>query len=1088
MAPLPSSETQEAVDQVLQQPQGQVLPPIQQQQQQPALMQDITQDQHQQLLQQQATAKPGLQSTGSSNSVNQSQPSSPSGFLASVRTVAAKTTDMLGLGSSDSSNNDSYSHPTNSSDHVQGGGGGSVPGEVHEGVHATMGGTASVVAPPLAAESVQDASNTSSFPSTAAAPSLPSTFTSTPVSSLPPASTNAALPHPPLASAPVNPIYNNAAPPISHSNITTAQSNPAAAQDSTPTVATKDRQQRAMDPSQADLMTMEASQMNGGPTAYNHHYDGQDYTDSSYTAGPGSFPDSYANSANGYEQNGAMGTQINDGDDTNITFVYANEKRFSDFHALFRSVPDDEKLIEDYGCALQKEILVQGRLYISENHVCFNANIFGWVTNLVIAFSEITAIEKRLTAFVIPNAISIVTTTNTKGHFFASFLSRDAAHDLLMAAWRKSFPCAANASALSNNAYLRQNRSNVTLNDNDDDDAASFISARPASDSRRNRHRRSSSASQNWTADEADWDEAESVDGKSTGSRRRGSKRAAVKKILKEVIAPIIPDDDSRGEGRSGRARSVSELPPRPSSFDYGRRESLGNKPAAGMSRHSPVQSRSREESELPSQSRGDTAANGDANASLGAAGGGAAAAADVIRTATTCQCSKDGRHYANTFMSEKYPGSIESMWKLLFESDFNKSFLTNDVMKGADVQEEPWRKESDGNMSKVTKYTKWLGLSIGPKTTKATLTDVCEHRDFDEYVTTVTTTSTPDVPSGGSFTTKCRTCITWAGPNQVQVVVTGAVEFTKSSWIKGQIEKGAAEGMTTHYKELNLSIRQHITAHPDEFAQVDSGKGAAVAANVGAGAATAETNGSVEKDRGARSRANGRQYKTKGSLETEKANESAPVDKTPLATTTTTASVSKDVGANGDKAQGMLSRVLAAFGDEDSASHLALVGVLVLVMLANIYIWFQISRVTSQIEKIQNEVFYSGPVDTMHKNSGNNNDNNHPLQGMTDEAGGWSDADERYTREQEEAMWAWLTEREARQRQYQRTSAKDWLRTRKGDDDTAAASKHDVTAEDEAGFHDFSVTEVKLQAKINELQQQLETLERALDIGVREV
>ncbi|KAI9231303.1 MAG: GRAM domain-containing protein, partial [Podila humilis] len=125
---------------------------------------------------------------------------------------------------------------------------------------------------------------------------------------------------------------------------------------------------------------------------------------------------------------------------SSINFVYANDKRFTDFHSLFRSVPEEEKLIEDYGCALQKEILVQGRLYISENHICFNANIFGWVTNLVIAFSEVTAIEKRMTAFVIPNAISIVTTTNTKGHFFASFLSRDAAHDLLIAGWRKSFP------------------------------------------------------------------------------------------------------------------------------------------------------------------------------------------------------------------------------------------------------------------------------------------------------------------------------------------------------------------------------------------------------------------------------------------------------------------------------------------------------------------------------------------------------------------------------------------------------------------------------------------------------------------------
>ena len=36
----------------------------------------------------------------------------------------------------------------------------------------------------------------------------------------------------------------------------------------------------------------------------------------------------------------------------------------------------------DYGCALQREILIQGRLYISENHVCFHANLFGWITDV----------------------------------------------------------------------------------------------------------------------------------------------------------------------------------------------------------------------------------------------------------------------------------------------------------------------------------------------------------------------------------------------------------------------------------------------------------------------------------------------------------------------------------------------------------------------------------------------------------------------------------------------------------------------------------------------------------------------------------
>jgi hypothetical protein len=36
----------------------------------------------------------------------------------------------------------------------------------------------------------------------------------------------------------------------------------------------------------------------------------------------------------------------------------------------------------DYGCALQRDILLQGRLYVSEHHIAFHANIFGWITNV----------------------------------------------------------------------------------------------------------------------------------------------------------------------------------------------------------------------------------------------------------------------------------------------------------------------------------------------------------------------------------------------------------------------------------------------------------------------------------------------------------------------------------------------------------------------------------------------------------------------------------------------------------------------------------------------------------------------------------
>ncbi|KAF9412297.1 hypothetical protein BGZ94_001077 [Podila epigama] len=813
---------------------------------------------------------------------------------------------------------------------------------------------------------------------------------------------------------------------------------------------------------------------------YNHH-------PSSGSIGQGTFPNNSL---------AHVGSDSSDGDDANmntdtlnsedeavvpgsINFVFANEKRFADFHSLFRSVPDEERLIEDYGCALQKEILVQGRLFISENHICFNANIFGWVTNLVIAFSEITAIEKRFTAFVIPNAISIITTTNTKGHFFASFLSRDAAHDLLMAAWRKSFPCAANAFVSSNNnMYIRQNRSNQTLNE-DDDDTQSFISARAASETtRRNRHRRSSSsASQNWTADEADWDEDDDTETKPNSDshpRRPLIKKLQSRKNLKDSSLPVK---------KTGRGRSASELPARQTSLEGAGQDTVGN-----TVEHAP---RSGTESLPTSNTNGSARGDSLASSADGATG--------KPRSPTTCKCSKDGRHYANTFMTETYPGSVKAMWELLFESDFNRAFLTNEAMRGADVQEEAWKKEGDGTMTKITKYTKWLGMPIGPKTTKAILTDVCEHKDYDGYVTTVTTTSTPDVPSGGSFTTKCRTCISWAGPNQVLVVVTGAVEFTKTSWIKGQIEKGAAEGMGTHYKELNKSIRKHIAAHPAHFSNGHmSPSGTLVASPVSNEQRSVDSLPAKAQE---------------SNLSPSPANNESKGDAADAVHKTSNSSMAgKEGGLAGlwSTVQGILT---GGAGGGEGLSHLALVSVLILVLLANVYIWVQITNVTTQIEKIQDDILY--------RRTGE-----YPMgAGMRTKAKAKARAaaaaKQRYDvasddiflyQDQEEAMWAWLTEREAKHRRYQQRRqdderqerrAYDWSRARRpgdegvsNDDNNSNDYDNDNHVQQQDNLHrpppsrhqsrnnlkQLSEAEAQLQKRIDELQQQLEVLERSLE------
>nr|POE59200.1 putative membrane protein c20f10.07 [Quercus suber] len=119
-------------------------------------------------------------------------------------------------------------------------------------------------------------------------------------------------------------------------------------------------------------------------------------------------------------------------------FAVASSRRNKDFHQLFRSVPEDDYLIEDYSAALQRDILLHGRLYVSEGHICFSSNILGWVTNLIMSFDEVVSVEKKNTAVIFPNAIVIQTlqARNT----FASFVARDSTYELLIGIWKISHP------------------------------------------------------------------------------------------------------------------------------------------------------------------------------------------------------------------------------------------------------------------------------------------------------------------------------------------------------------------------------------------------------------------------------------------------------------------------------------------------------------------------------------------------------------------------------------------------------------------------------------------------------------------------
>ncbi|KAJ1550507.1 hypothetical protein HK096_006571, partial [Nowakowskiella sp. JEL0078] len=112
----------------------------------------------------------------------------------------------------------------------------------------------------------------------------------------------------------------------------------------------------------------------------------------------------------------------------------AREKKNIELHKLFRSLSAAEIYIADFQCALQKDILIQGKLYLTPNNICFYANIFGFVTTLVIPFAEIINLEKKMTALIIPNAIA-VSTTKTQ-YIFTSFMSREQCFAVIDELWR----------------------------------------------------------------------------------------------------------------------------------------------------------------------------------------------------------------------------------------------------------------------------------------------------------------------------------------------------------------------------------------------------------------------------------------------------------------------------------------------------------------------------------------------------------------------------------------------------------------------------------------------------------------------------
>lgn len=193
------------------------------------------------------------------------------------------------------------------------------------------------------------------------------------------------------------------------------------------------------------------------------------------------------------------------------SYRYATPGRNETFHNLFKSVPAEERLIDDFSCALSREILLQGRIYVSEHNLCFNSNLLGWVTHLVIPFNEIVGFEKTVTAGLFPNGIAVKCKDTVKS--FASFMSRDNVLDFFYAVWQASGDQSKDTTTFKKNELMSLNGPLILTKEmNIDEEDPAFVAAQLSIDGDSPTKRKNSESTTSFSSDDEMDEEDESSD------------------------------------------------------------------------------------------------------------------------------------------------------------------------------------------------------------------------------------------------------------------------------------------------------------------------------------------------------------------------------------------------------------------------------------------------------------------------------------------------------------------------------------------------------------------------------------------------
>ncbi|XP_031716739.1 protein Aster-B isoform X11 [Anarrhichthys ocellatus] len=447
------------------------------------------------------------------------------------------------------------------------------------------------------------------------------------------------------------------------------------------------------------------------------------------------------------------------------------KQRNEDFRKLFKQLPDTERLIVDYSCALQRDILLQGRLYLSENWICFYSNIFRWETLLTVRLKDICSMTKEKTARLIPNAIQVC--TDTEKHFFSSFGARDRTYMMMFRLWQNALLdkplCPKELWHFVHQCY--GNELGLTSDDEDyvppDDDfnTMGFSEEIPNEENEINNDNLSKS---------------------SADAKPEGSPPPLHKKMVPNSTMPSPGNHDA------------------PITFDLPAEEYADCLPVSELlALPLLVEERNIDTSgpggPVPSPSL-DFNDNEDIPTEL----------SDSSETHDEGEVQAfhedlNGRQHIN----EIYKLSVDKLYGILFtESEFMSDFM--EQRRFSDVVYHPWKKEEAGNQTREIMYTISLSNPLAPKTATVTETQTLykASQESECYIIDAEVI-THDVPYHDYFYTLNRYMLTRVAKNKCRLRVSTELRYRKQPWglVKGFIEKNFWSGLEENFRHLELEL-----------------------------------------------------------------------------------------------------------------------------------------------------------------------------------------------------------------------------------------------------------------------------------------